>query len=117
MIALASFAGFAGAAPVGDAPSSVSITSVKDGKISGRVTSPEPSCVPKRTVKLVAGAGGKGRELDRDQADSAGHWEAKVDDLKPGTVVSAKVTPGFSIGFNCLSATSLAKRVGGNSKK
>ncbi len=56
---------------------------------------------------------GKGGELDRDQADSAGRWEAKVDNLNPGAVVSAKVTPGFSIGFNCLSATSPSKRVAG----
>ena len=77
------------------------------------MASPEPSGVAKRTVKLYAGAGGKGRELDRDQADSAGRWEAKVDNLNPGAVVSAKVTPGFSIGFNCLSATSPSKPVAG----
>jgi len=105
-------AGLAAPAGAGSGPASKVTLKVAGGPpFHGRVTSPDPACVPSRKVILIEIAPGRGPiDFADNRTNGKGKWVFSSQ-LQGATVVQAKVAGSKQSGVICRSAFSPAKRL------
>lgn len=96
------------AGTVTDVKSAISFA-VDGDELSGWVTSKEPDCEWRRTVRVLIQQKGRDQKLATTGSDVEGKWSVNVGSLRDGTRLRAKLKEGFTPDFTCLNAVSPAR--------